>query len=83
HSGPAATTVRLQQVVDLATARQVGPGYSITFPTTADGVFTSAVFADDPRNDATLHVDQYTGKVLADVRWAHYNLVARATETGA
>ena len=40
------------------------------------------MFADDPRNDATLHVDQYTGKVLADVRWDHYNLVARATETG-
>ena len=45
-------------------------------------MFTVAVFADDPRNDATLHVDQYTGKVLADVRWQHYNTVARATETG-
>ena len=73
---------RLQQVVDLATARKVEPGYSITFPTTAEGVFTVAVFANDPRNDATLHVDQYTGKVLADVRWEHYNCVARATETG-
>ncbi len=51
-------------------------------PTTAEGVFTIAVFANDPRNDATLHVDQYTGKVLADVRWQHYNRVARATETG-
>ena len=82
HAGPAAPTVRLQQVVDLANARKVEPGYSITFPTTATVVFTVAVFADDPRNDATLHVDQYTGKVLADVRWDHYNLVARATETG-
>ncbi|MGU9829197.1 PepSY-associated TM helix domain-containing protein [Pseudomonas sp. LF242] len=82
HSGPAAPTVRLQQVVDLANARQVEPGYSITLPSTADGVFTVAVFANDPRNDATLHVDQYTGKVLADVRWEHYNTVARATETG-
>jgi uncharacterized iron-regulated membrane protein len=27
-------------------------------------------------------VDQYTGKVLADVRWEHYSTVARATETG-
>jgi len=68
--------------MDLATARKVEPGYSITFPTTAEGVFTIAVFANDPRNDATLHVDQYTGKVLADVRWEHYNNVARATETG-
>ena len=51
-------------------------------PTTATGVFTIAVFADDPRNDATLHVDQYTGTVLADVRWQHYSNVARATEMG-
>ena len=82
HAGPAAPTIRLQQVVDLASARKVEPGYSITFPTTATGVFTVAVFANDPRNDATLHVDQYTGKVLADVRWEHYNWVARTTETG-
>ncbi len=83
HAAPAAPTLSLQQLVDLATARQVTPGYSITWPTTAEGVFTLAVFADDPRNDATLHVDQYTGKVLADVRWAQYNGVARATESAA
>ncbi len=45
-------------------------------------MYTIAVFADDPRNDATLHVDQYTGKVLVDVRWQDYNNVARATELG-
>ena len=81
-SAPAAPQVSLQQVEDIATHRQVEPGYSITLPTTADGVFTLAVFADDPRNDATLHVDQYTGKVLADVRWQDYSPVARATELG-
>ena len=81
-SGPAAPGILLQDVVDTATARKVEPGYSITLPTTATGVFTVAVFADDPRNDATLHVDQYTGQVLADVRWQHYSNVARATEMG-
>ncbi|MDD0977377.1 PepSY-associated TM helix domain-containing protein [Pseudomonas fontis] len=81
-SGPAAPQVSLQQVQDLAGARGVEAGYSITLPTSASGVFTVAVFADDPRNDATLHVDQYTGKVLVDVRWADYSPVARATEMG-
>ncbi|AUY35525.1 PepSY domain-containing protein [Pseudomonas soli] len=79
---PAAPQVSLQQVEDVATLRKVEPGYSITLPTSADGVFTIAVFADDPRNDATLHVDQYTGQVLADVRWQDYSPVARATELG-
>ena len=47
------------------------------------GVFTVALFADDPRHDATLHLDQYSGQVLADIRWADYGLVARAVESGA
>ena len=81
-SGPAAPGITLQEVVDTASTRKVEHGYSITLPTTAQGVFTIAVFADDPRNDATLHVDQYTGEVLADVRWQHYSNVARATEMG-
>ncbi|MFC3945063.1 PepSY domain-containing protein [Pseudomonas gingeri NCPPB 3146 = LMG 5327] len=82
HAGPAAPTITLQQVVEIARARRIEPGYSITPPSTAEGVFTIAVFADDPRNDATLHVDQYTGTVLADVRWQQYGNVARATEMG-
>ncbi|WP_313741324.1 PepSY domain-containing protein [Pseudomonas sp.] len=81
-SGPAAPQVSLQQVEDIATAKRVAPGYSITLPTSAEGVFTVAVFADDPRNDATLHVDQYDGRVLADVGWRDYNTAARATELG-
>jgi uncharacterized iron-regulated membrane protein len=82
HTGPAAPEVSLQDVQNIASERKVEPGYSITLPTTATGVFTIAVFADDPRNDATLHIDQYTGKVLADVRFEHYGTVARATEIG-
>nr|WP_319527241.1 PepSY domain-containing protein [Pseudomonas laurentiana] len=82
NSAPAQPQVSLQHVEEIARARQVEPGYSITLPSTAEGVFTIAVFADDPRNDATLHIDQYTGKVLVDVRWQDYNGVARATELG-
>ncbi|SDF34744.1 Uncharacterized iron-regulated membrane protein [Pseudomonas seleniipraecipitans] len=88
HNGgamPASTanpTVSVQRVVDIASERGVHPGYSITFPTTPTGVYTIAVFADDPRNDATLHIDQYSGAVLADVRWRDYGLAARAVESG-
>lgn len=80
---PAAQQIGLQQVVDTARERGVTPGYSISFPTGEEGVFTVSVFADDPHDDATLHVDQYSGKVLADVRWKDYGLVARSVETGA
>jgi len=81
-SAPAAPTITLQRVVDIAKARTIEPGYSISAPKTADGVFTVSVFADDPHNDATLHIDQYSGKVLADVRYADYSAVSKATELG-
>ena len=75
--------IALQQVVDTATRLGVAPGYSVTLPADASGVFTVALFADDPRHDATLHLDQYSGQVLADIRWADYGLVARTVESGA
>ncbi|MDM5139860.1 PepSY domain-containing protein [Aeromonas bestiarum] len=74
--------IPLQQVVEIANERRVTPGYSITPPAGKSGVYTIALFADDPRNDATLHIDQYSGKVLADVRWQDYGLVAKTVETG-
>ncbi|HUE94546.1 PepSY domain-containing protein [Pseudomonas sp.] len=89
HKGHAASTapsaapqVSLQQVVDTVSARGVQPGYSITLPKGETGVYSVALFADDPRNDATLHLDQYSGAVLADVRWKDYGAVARTVETG-
>ncbi|WP_061240903.1 PepSY domain-containing protein [Ectopseudomonas composti] len=85
HSQPAATgsaAALLQHVVDTAEARGVQPGYSITLPKGEQGVYTVALFASDPRNDATLHVDQYSGEVLADVRWDDYGPVAKAVESG-
>lgn len=81
-AGPAAPDISLQSVLDTAMQRGVGPGLSITLPSTDTGVFTIALYADDPRHDATLHIDQYTGKVLADVRWQDYGAVARATQVG-
>ncbi|WP_271409875.1 PepSY-associated TM helix domain-containing protein [Pseudomonas sp. Q1-7] len=74
--------VSLHRVVDTADERGVVPGYSITLPAGASGVYSIAVFADDPRNDATLHLDQYSGKVLADIRWQDYGVVAKSVEMG-
>ena len=45
-------------------------------------MFTVSAGADDPHNDATRHIDQYSGKVLADVRYADYSAVSKATELG-
>ncbi|WP_137886988.1 PepSY domain-containing protein [Pseudomonas sp. 2FE] len=81
-TAPVAAQVGLQQILDTASAQGVVAGYSVTLPKGTEGVYTIAVFADDPRNDATLHVDQYSGKVLADVRWQDYGAVAKSVELG-
>lgn len=79
--GTVAGRIPLQKVVDIARDRGVAPGYSISLPKGESGVFTIALFADDPRNDATLHLDQYSGQVLTDVRWQDYAAVAKTVET--
>jgi len=81
-SAPAAPQIGLQQVVDIARERGVAPGYGVALPKGEEGVYTLSLFADDPREDATLHIDQYNGKVLADVRWQDYGSVAKSVELG-
>ena len=64
-----ATRIGLQQVVDTPAAWLQQPGYSVSFrPTTSRACSPSPLFARDPRHDATLHLDQYSGQVLADIR---------------
>jgi uncharacterized iron-regulated membrane protein len=55
----------------------VSDGYSIALPTSANGVYTVSSFPADPRDERTLHVDQYSGKVLADIAYNDYGRVAQ------
>jgi len=71
-----------------AYAQQVGfTRFNINLPSNKDSVYT--ISADtmsgdisDARQDRAMHIDQYTGKVLADVGWNEYNLIAKAMAAG-
>lgn len=88
HSAPGTgpsgnlASISLQQIIHLAQARNVAPGYTIALPDGPEGAYTISVFPDDPRHEATLHVDQYSGKVLADIRFKDYAAVPKAVEFG-
>ncbi len=61
--------------------------YKLNFPRSESGVFTvsaNTMSGDitDPTQDRTTHIDQYSGKVLADVSWRDYNTVAKAMAAG-
>lgn len=68
----------------LAVARRQGwaEGYTLYFPHDETGVYTLTVLPDDPARSATAHIDQYSGEVLADLRFQDYGWLAKAISTG-
>jgi uncharacterized iron-regulated membrane protein len=92
HDGASATAIRkglspntpvnLDSVIALAQANGAPTGFSVSLPKGETGVYTVSAFSDDPTQEVTMHIDQYSGKVLADVRWHDYGLVPKAVELG-
>jgi uncharacterized iron-regulated membrane protein len=72
-----------------AFARSIGftEQFRINLPTGAEGVYTISADSMDadttnPLGDRTVHLDQYTGKILADVKFADYGLAGKAMAVG-
>jgi uncharacterized iron-regulated membrane protein len=57
-------------------------GYALSLPQTPDGVYTAEYLPDQVAGQRVVHLDQYTGKLLADVDYAHYGVVGKLTEWG-
>ncbi|PTM58757.1 PepSY-associated TM helix domain-containing protein [Desmospora activa] len=77
-----AAPLSIDEVVAIAADLQVHPGYDIFFPADAKGVYTLSVFPAKSTDEATLHVDQYSGKVLSDYRFDDYGPMAKIIATG-
>jgi uncharacterized iron-regulated membrane protein len=77
------SVVNLDTVIALAQTRGATPGYSVSLPADETGVYTVAPpFPTDATQEVTLHIDQYSGEVLADVRWNDYGFVPKLVEAG-
>jgi uncharacterized iron-regulated membrane protein len=84
---PAGTPVNLDTLAALAPTIGFDSQFRINVPGDADGVYTISADSMDgdttsPTGDRTVHVDQYTGKILADVRFADYGLPGKAMAVG-
>lgn len=77
-TGPAPLTV--SAMIGRARALGMPPGYVIRLPTDPAGVYTLQVSPKAATGQRVVHLDQYSGKVLADVRFADYGLVSKAVE---
>jgi uncharacterized iron-regulated membrane protein len=83
---PEEVPVSLNSVV--AFARDNGfTGYRVNLPQDSLSAWTVAAATmsrdiSDPRRDRTMHIDQYTGRVLADYRFQDYPLLGKAMAAG-
>ncbi len=90
HGAPSASVqesrgvppISLDEVLTIARQAGTPAGFTVTLPQDAKGVYTVSVVVDDPRNETTIHIDQYSGAILAAARWRDYGVVAKAVSTG-
>ncbi|MES1256485.1 MAG: PepSY domain-containing protein [Acidobacteriota bacterium] len=74
--------VNLDEVLTIARHAGAPAGFTVTLPPDAKGVYTVSAVVDDPRDETVIHIDQYSGAILADARWRDYGLVAKAVSMG-
>ncbi|WP_059410752.1 PepSY-associated TM helix domain-containing protein [Cupriavidus basilensis] len=76
------TPVGLDRVLEIAKARGASAGCQIALPASASAVYTVSCFPSDPQGERTLHIDQHSGDVVKDIRFADYGAVAKAVSYG-
>jgi uncharacterized iron-regulated membrane protein len=84
---PDGTGITIDSMDELA--REIGfeGRYQMNVPTGETGVYTfsrdsMSTDSTDPMSDRTVHVDRYTGNILADVRFEDYSLAGKAMAVG-
>jgi len=78
----AARPLPLEAVLDIARGRDMAPGYVVRLPTSQGGVYTLQLYPRQATGQRVVHVDQYSGKVLADIGFGDYGPASKATEWG-
>lgn len=79
--------VDIDSIAALAGELGFNARYRVSYPRGEAGVWTinqdtMSADAEDPFSDRTVHVDRYTGKVLANVAFADYSAAGKAMAVG-
>lgn len=81
-AGRAALPIGLDRADAIIRAARMPAGYELTPPAGHDGVYTAAVFPDDVTRTRMIHIDQYSGRILADVGYGDYGWIGKTVEFG-
>ncbi|XQY92922.1 PepSY-associated TM helix domain-containing protein [Metabacillus sp. HB246100] len=72
----------IDEVVEIANRVGMHPTYAISIPSEKEGVYTLSAYPPKAEDEATIHLDQYSGAVLADYRFDNYGAVGKAVALG-
>ncbi|MBX7174635.1 MAG: PepSY domain-containing protein [Pyrinomonadaceae bacterium] len=79
---PSPNSLNLTRILEIAKANNTPDDSIIALPQTADGIYAVTATPNDPANQTTLHIDQYSGAILTDVRWKDYKILPKTVEMG-
>lgn len=79
---PEPATITLDQALRIFANKGVPSGTPVRLPDGPRGVYSAMRFADDVRDVRIVHLDRYSGAVLADIGYPDYGIAGRATEWG-
>lgn len=74
--------ISLDDIVEIAKREGIHPGYTVFIPNGAEGVYTLSVFPAKAQDEATIHINQYSGAVLADYRYDNYGAIGKIVAWG-
>lgn len=77
-----AIPLSLDKVIGIADQEEIYPAYSIFIPQEPEGVYTLSVFPPKAQDEATMHIDQYSGAVLVDYRYDNYGIIGKVVAWG-
>ncbi len=74
--------IGLDEAMDLFALHGVPAGTPVSLPMGPRGVYTAMSFPNDIRATRVVHLDPYSGEVLADVGYADFGVAGRLVEWG-
>lgn len=77
-----AASIGLNRALQRLAELDVPAGTPLRLPNGPLGVYSAVQFPDDVRQVRVLHLDRYSGAVLADIGYQDYGVLGRATEWG-
>ncbi|BDH60357.1 peptidase [Lysinibacillus sp. PLM2] len=72
----------IDNLLQIAEREGIDPSYTIYIPQTKEGVYTFSSFPAKAEDEVTMHIDQYSGAVLADYRYDNYHFVGKVIAWG-